>query len=383
MPVQVTPYNPVSLSSIAVDRRNFDAQQAQQGITNAQNDRRLQITEKQIDAAAARSGLKADQYRQQLMIDIAGKTGSPESAAQYSQAIGLPIPAEVWSTVPQEVYGSGRPTSVQERADRTAGLTPEQLQQAQLIENDLAPKPGTLQTPRVVTIGGVPHIVNPTTNEAMPVSKNGLEVTADTVGEDKRTIAQEEQTGKNVAGRLNDAVLEGQIAADSTASINQALALLESGVNTDRLSATQLAFMQSLGIEDPEAGELSNLLGKAVLTQLRATFGAAFTAEEGNSLKAIEASFGRNPETNKRLLRNALSIATRVAERGLRAAEESRDTTGAEEIRRALNFQMGGELTREQAGPTQQVSPGGERELMEDADGNQAWVYPDGRIEEI
>jgi hypothetical protein len=49
------------------------------------------------------------------------------------------------------------------------------------------------------------------------------------------------------------------------------------------VQAASLAAKKFFGVESADEGELSYLLGKAVLTKLRATFGAAFTVgEEGN-----------------------------------------------------------------------------------------------------
>jgi hypothetical protein len=51
-------------------------------------------------------------------------------------------------------------------------------------------------------------------------------------------------------------------------------------LETGGVQAASLAAKKFFGVESADEGELSYLLGKAVLTKLRATFGAAFTVEE-------------------------------------------------------------------------------------------------------
>jgi hypothetical protein len=147
--------------------------------------------------------------------------------------------------------------------------------------------------------------------------------------------------GGREEGRAQDYIVKGQSAADSTAVIRRSLALLEK-VKTGGLGrTTMLAAKRMFGAEGADEGELSASLGKAVLAQLRETFGAAFTAQEGESLKEIEAGFGSSVETNTRLLNNSLRIAQRAADRGIRAAESRDDYESASEIEMALDFDLG------------------------------------------
>lgn len=173
-----------------------------------------------------------------------------------------------------------------------------------------------------------------------PVSKLGETGSEQSERLIEQTRSQAEAKGE--VGRLGDSITEGLIAADGIATLNRALSLLDSVETGGVLNQAQLNAARALGVEDPDAGELSNLLGKAVLSQLRSTFGAAFTAEEGRSLRDIEASFGTNPAVNRRLINNALSKAQVAARRGLRAANETGDTFAADEIRRAMEATLGG-----------------------------------------
>jgi hypothetical protein len=154
-------------------------------------------------------------------------------------------------------------------------------------------------------------------------------------------IATATTRGGREEGRAQDYIVKGQSAADSTAVIRRSLALLEK-VKTGGLGrTTMLAAKRMFGAEGANEGELSASLGKAVLAQLRETFGAAFTAQEGESLKEIEAGFGSSVETNTRLLNNSLRIAQRAADRGIRAAESRDDYESASEIEMALDFDLG------------------------------------------
>ena len=79
---------------------------------------------------------------------------------------------------------------------------------------------------------------------------------------------------------------------------------------------------QFFGTETANEGELASLLGKGVLSQLRTTFGAAFTEKEGSRLEGIEARMGANPATNRRLLGNAMQIMEFAIDRAMNVADE-------------------------------------------------------------
>jgi len=139
--------------------------------------------------------------------------------------------------------------------------------------------------------------------------------------------------------RAQGIINQGQDAANSTAVLRRSLALLDR-VETGGFNRVALATKKLFGVEGGDEGELSANLGKAVLSQLRATFGAAFTAKEGESLKAIEAGFGSSVDTNKRLLNNALAIAENSAQKAIRRAELRGDYETADEIEAALQFNL-------------------------------------------
>lgn len=186
-------------------------------------------------------------------------------------------------------------------------------------------------------------------------------------------IAQAQAQATGQEERAQDIITQGQAAADSTGVIRRALQLLET-VPTGGFNRVTLAAKRLFGVEGADEGELSANLGKAVLAQLRDTFGAAFTAQEGESLRKIEAGFTSSPETNKRLLNNSLRIAERAAQRAVRRAESRDDFETSSEIEAALDFdlsgfnnELGSIFEESEAGETPPVGP---RVINFDAQGN-------------
>lgn len=158
-----------------------------------------------------------------------------------------------------------------------------------------------------------------------------------------RAVAEAKEAGKveakGIGERRQDTINKGLEAADSTANVRRALDLMDL-VKTGGVDAASLRAKQIFGVEGADEGELSNRLGVAVLSQLKATFGSAFTAEEGERLKRLSAGFGKSPAANQRILEQTLAIAERTAKRGIRAAESAGDAETAAEIRGALEFTL-------------------------------------------
>lgn len=163
------------------------------------------------------------------------------------------------------------------------------------------------------------------------------------VAESKEEIERGKATGKQIGGDIEktrtDRINVGFDAAKGIPTVVRGLELLER-VETGGPESIALSIKQKLGVESADEGELSNKLGKAVLTQLRATFGAAFTEREGERLERIEASFSKNPETNKRLLNELYQVATMEANQAIRDAEDRGDYDTASSIREAMNYRF-------------------------------------------
>lgn len=145
--------------------------------------------------------------------------------------------------------------------------------------------------------------------------------------------------GSGSERRIQNSIDEGIDSAQGAAILRRSIELLDK-VRTGGFAAAAISAKQLFGIESADEGELSSGLGKAVLSQLRATFGAAFTEREGARLEGIEARMGANPATNIRLLNQTLSIIERAAKRGINAALEIEDFRTAADIQDLLDFRL-------------------------------------------
>jgi hypothetical protein len=152
-------------------------------------------------------------------------------------------------------------------------------------------------------------------------------------------VSGSQQGAEEIQKRRFVQVDEGQRAADSLPTIRRAIELVDT-VGTGKPAEVALAFKNAFGVTGADEGELSANLGKAVLSQLRATFGAQFTAQEGDRLADIESGFGKSTETNKRLLQQAAKLVERVARRGIDAARAAGNEFDAKEIEKALDFTL-------------------------------------------
>ena len=139
------------------------------------------------------------------------------------------------------------------------------------------------------------------------------------------------------SGRLQGFIDDGVIAAEAVPLLKRSVQLLEV-VKTGGVDAAGLRAKQIFGVEGADEAELAANMGKAVLAQLRPTFGAAFTEREGQRLERLEASFSKSSEGNKRILGQMLKIFEREARRGISAAKKVGDNDFViDEIETLLN----------------------------------------------
>jgi len=164
-------------------------------------------------------------------------------------------------------------------------------------------------------------------------------------GEMAPTVEAKKETAKTRAKtkeeRISLAIDAGKEAAGALVSVKRALDILDE-VETGGLNAALLRAKQIFGTESADEAELSNTMGKAVLSQLRDTFGAAFTQDEGKRLERIEANYGKSTEGNKRILRQLMQMLENKVEEGLIAADEAGDNFAKRAIERARQFELGG-----------------------------------------
>jgi hypothetical protein len=146
--------------------------------------------------------------------------------------------------------------------------------------------------------------------------------------------------GAEAESARRELIERGRLAAESTAGLRRGLELLQT-IKTGGVNAVSLGLKNRLGVTSGDEAELTNSLAKAVLSQLRETFGAQFTQEEGRRLERIEAGIGKSTEGNIRILERTLELSERVANRALKAAEAADLTGDAEDIRGLLEFRLG------------------------------------------
>jgi len=187
-------------------------------------------------------------------------------------------------------------------------------------------------------------------------------------------IATATETAKGNVARGQEVIDSGRSAAQSIPQIKASLVLLDR-IATGGVAGIGLRIRRALGGENADEGELAYNLRKQVLAQLKPTFGAAFTAREGDLLREIEASESRSTEANVRLLSNLLEALQLDAEIGRSRALGMEDTPTVREIDSYLNAQLGAnasgifnEIYQEQ-NPSE-AGGGGRVRIRVDAQGN-------------
>ncbi|MCC7462092.1 MAG: hypothetical protein IT480_06465 [Gammaproteobacteria bacterium] len=404
------------LSQLAAQRnqnRLLDEQRAQQVLENDRQNRLMGMSEAQAkmqrqrfdadmaagDRAVASDERAARDQSVQRVGAISRKALTIHDPAQrkaflqqvlpvYAQDFGLfgvdttsaDGMARMMATPDEEIAGNLQRLAAlgQDDAAKTANV-PSAIQTFEYMER-LSPQARArmlegMRAPQVREIGGVQTIVGPG-GSMTPLGS--LEGERDA----RRGLAGATQHGKDEASRNAAYIDAGLAAADATAITRRGLELLAE-VKTGGLNAVMLKASNLFGVTGADEGELSANLGKAVLAQLRSTFGAQFTENEGARLASIEAGFGKSTEANRRLLEQAQKILDRAARRGLAAAESSGDTFAADEIRKSLGFSLSAQPEKRGAGGLPPTNARGWK-LMRDAQGNQAYVSPNGRqFEEV
>jgi hypothetical protein len=211
---------------------------------------------------------------------------------------------------------------------------------------------GGLSIPQILPDGSVKFVEVPGSVAETAVEKGARQLEEKSELESVKTSETEKREIKKLTAKRKQGYVDAGVeAADNMANIKRSIDLLDS-VATGGFDNASLRAKQIFGVESGDEAELSTNLGRSVLAQLKPIFGAAFTAQEGESLKRIEAGFGKSTEGNKRLLKQLLKITERAARRGLAAAEDLEDSFTADEIKRAMTVtdtpEVDGELTAEE-----------------------------------
>lgn len=178
--------------------------------------------------------------------------------------------------------------------------------------------------------------------------------------------------GKSKENRRQAVIDNGVSRAGALPVIVRGLELLNT-VKTGGFNKAALAFKQTFGIESADEAELANNLGKAVLSQLRTTFGAQFTEREGALLQSIEAGFGKSTAGNIRLLKQAEKIIRDTARRGINAAVAAGDFQAAADIKESMELSLTPQEDNVPAGQSGAVATG-----QKTPEGFEIFQRPDG-----
>ena len=120
------------------------------------------------------------------------------------------------------------------------------------------------------------------------------------------------QEATNIIDRLDEAL----DLKESLPVFNELLTMLEDDrLQTGPIPAAYQNAKRRLGLEDPDFANWHYLAGKRVLSQLRSTFGAAFTEREGERLEQMEAGIGKSSASNIAIIKTAIRMAERAINR--------------------------------------------------------------------
>tara|TARA_Y100000996_G_C22553057_1_gene654464 strand:- start:1858 stop:3330 length:1473 start_codon:yes stop_codon:yes gene_type:complete len=145
--------------------------------------------------------------------------------------------------------------------------------------------------------------------------------------------------------RSQEIITDSLDAAKSVPNLKASLVLLNGIVDTGGFAGIGLRLRNALGIGSGDEAELAYNLRKSVLEQLKPTFGAAFTAREGDLLREIEASEDKSTEGNIRLLNNLLKAIEIDVEMGRARAIELGDSATVRDLDTFMSAQLGANST--------------------------------------
>lgn len=191
----------------------------------------------------------------------------------------------------------GLPAEIRAFNDMTQGMSDEDVERARRISLGLDPRAGISANER---IANDPDLMKAIVNLTAAQAGAG-------------------QSGKDEEARRSQRIAWGYDASLGLPTAKRAFDLLKK-VRTGGVDALDIKTRQALGAESADQGELANLLGKAVLSQLKATFGAQFTEKEGRLLMDIEAGINKGEGTNMRLLSQLIKRSEVYAKRAIQDA---------------------------------------------------------------
>lgn len=298
---------------IGTDVDSLVNKDAQQRALQEQQAQQQQVQRQQRQLAGIARLATVDPQAAQVIQDQLG-IGGAGGAGEFKKSPGVIIDTGEVDAQGNKVFAQSIPVLNDATGEFEERIVPIS---GDIISRQFGETAQQFQQRQITTAGGQSAATQAAETAAIPGRKAALSV--------------EERIDKNI----DDAF----IAADVLPTINRGLELLND-VETGGFASLGLRAKQALGIENANEAELAQATRKAVLSQLRATFGAAFTENEGRRLEAIEASTDKSTAGNKRLLTQAQRILDRAVKRGARDARRRGDEQTALDIEEAAAFSL-------------------------------------------
>lgn len=195
---------------------------------------------------------------------------------------------------------------------------------------------------------------NPQVGQLSKVDNLGL--TAPQVVQQAQNLAKATETGKGAGTLGAEVVRYGYDAAKGLPTIRRSIDLMNR-VETGGIDAMQVAAKQMFGIESADEAELENLFSKAVIVQLKESFGGSFSVQEGEWLKKAEAEWGKSTAGNKRILAQWLKKGEKYVDIAIQRATNDRDYDTVSELIELKKFTLDDDVSGN-ASPSRAASPG-------------------------
>lgn len=216
---------------------------------------------------------------------------------------------------------------------------------------------------RAMGQGNVQLQLDPVIAELVSRAQAGVE------GETKPQIEQNTQKAKLLVDRANARLETGLTSASALPSLYRMSELLDT-VNTGGFANVTAKAQSMFGVLPKDTAELQNLMGRNVLSQLKASFGGNPTEREGAFLAEIEASLNKGTGANKATIDNAIKLLELRAQNGKKAAKYLEDQDSADEIDGYLKLKLGDKPTEKKV----------VRRGVDKATGKRVVQYDDGTV---
>ncbi|MBL4752026.1 MAG: hypothetical protein JKY52_00290 [Flavobacteriales bacterium] len=271
-----------------------------------------------VDTAAGKSRIdkqvSAQETQQQAIAQalqgaFAGDEGALGQVAQFNPQLAAQLKAQQLAQKARSDAAQATPASQAAFKALTAGLSEEEVTEAQKIRLGLSPR-AVGAAAKTFDIGGVPHVFDPVTQEVVPVEVGGADITSKEVGVSRAEIAEAKKRGEGkgtLAGKTIDKGFTaiGKIRANLF-NIDRAIAALDKGADTGAVSR----FLPSVRASTVELNQIQNELALDVVGAT--TFGA-LSAGELALARETALPTGLSPAALKEFLVNKKTAQTKLS----------------------------------------------------------------------